>query len=173
VSGPPDPAERSGVRTWRDGPYEISTDRSRLDVGLIHGIVSRELRDSAGIPRDRVERSIEHSLCFGVYEGERQVGFARVVTDRATFAFVSDDFVVESHRGRGLGRWLMRCLLAHPDLQGLRRIVLVTHDPRLYLKAGFAALQEPATYLAIEAPDAYAGGRQSTDPLRSRIAIEK
>lgn len=143
------PVERTDHRRWRDGPYEISTERSRLDIALIHGFLSREFWDSAGIPRDLVERSIEHSLCFGVYDGERQVGFARVVTDRATFAFVSDDFIVESHRGRGLGRWLMQCVLAHPDVQGLRRIMLVTHDPRLYLKAGFTPLKEPEAYMEI------------------------
>lgn len=146
---------RSHVQ-WREGPYEIDTERSRLDIELIYGFLSREFWDSAGISRDLVERSIEHSLCFGVYEGERQVGFARVVTDRATFAFVSDDFIVESHRGRGLGRWLMQCILAHPDMQGLRRIMLVTHDPRLYLKAGFTGLKDPETYMELVAPDASA-----------------
>lgn len=156
MTKPPNDAGPSDVREWRDGPYEISTDRSRLDIELIHGFLSREFWDSAGIPRHVVERSIEHSLCFGIYEGERQVGFARVVTDRATFAFVSDDFVVESHRGRGLARWFMHCILAHPELQGLRRIMLVTHDPRLYLKAGFTALKEPETYMEILDPDAYA-----------------
>ncbi len=145
----PEPVERSEVREWRQGSCETSTDRSRLDVELIHRFLSREFWDSAGIARDLVERSIEHSLCFGVYEGERQVGFARVVTDRATFAFVSDDFIVESHRGRGLARWLMQCILAHPDLRGLRRIMLVTHDPRRHLKAGFTPLKEPNTYMEI------------------------
>jgi GNAT superfamily N-acetyltransferase len=149
VTDRPDPVERSDVREWRDGAYAISTDPSRLDVELIHRFLSREFWDTAGIPRARVERSIAHSLCFGVYEGERQVGFARVVTDRATFAFVSDDFIVESHRRRGLARWLMQCILAHPDLQGLRRIMLVTHDPRLYLKSGFSPLKEPGTYMEI------------------------
>jgi GNAT superfamily N-acetyltransferase len=145
----------SGAREWRSGPYEISTDRSRLDRALIHGFLAHHFWDSEGIPRGVVDRSIENSLCFGVYEGEQQVGFARVVTDRATFAFVSDDFIVESHRGRGLGKWLMECILAHPDLQGLRRIMLVTHDPRLYLKAGFSALREPETYMEIRDPSAY------------------
>jgi GNAT superfamily N-acetyltransferase len=158
----PDSTEPSDVREWRQGSYEISTDRSRLDVELIHRFLSREFWDSAGIPRDLVERSIEHSLCFGVYEGERQVGFARVVTDRATFAFVSDDFITESHRGRGLARWLMQCILAHPDLRGLRRIMLVTHDQRLYLKAGFTALKEPDTYMEILVPDAYAASATSS-----------
>jgi GNAT superfamily N-acetyltransferase len=156
VTEQPNEAGPSNVREWRDGPYEISTDRSRLDLELIHGFLSREFWDSEGIPRDAVERSIENSLCFGVYERERQVGFARVVTDRATFAFVSDDFVVESHRGRGLATWLMQCILAHPDLQGLRRIMLVTHDPRLYLKTGFTALKEPEAYMEILDPNAYA-----------------
>ncbi len=154
----PEESEGSDVRRWRDGPYEINTDRSRLDVELIHGFLSREFWDSAGIPRDVVETSIEHSRCFGVYEGERQVGFARVVTDRATFAFISDDFIVESHRGRGLAKWLMKCILAHPDLKGVRRIMLVTHDQRLYLKAGFTALKDPQTYMEILDPDPYAPG---------------
>lgn len=158
-----DPTGRSDDhREWRDGPYEISTDRSRLDVELIHRFLSLDFWDTAGIPRDRVERSIQHSLCFGVFEGERQVGFARVVTDRATFAFVSDDFIVESHRGRGLARWLMQCILGHPDLQGLRRIMLVTHDQRLYLKSGFTPLKEPATYMEILDPDAYAASATSS-----------
>lgn len=144
------------VREWRNGPYTISTDRGRLDVKLIHGFLSREFWDSEGIPPDVVQRSIDHSLCFGVYEGERQVGFARVVTDRATFAFVSDDFVVQSHRGRGLATWLMQCILGHPDLQRLRRILLVTHDPRLYLKSGFTPLEAPESYMEIHDPDVYA-----------------
>jgi GNAT superfamily N-acetyltransferase len=155
VTKRPNEVGPSNVREWRDGPYEISTDHSRLDRELIHGFLSREFWDSEGIPRDVVERSIEHSLCFGVYEGERQVGFARVITDRSTFAFISDDFVVESHRGRGLASWLMQCVLAHPDLRGLRRIMLVTHDQRLYLKAGFTALNEPESYMEILDPYAY------------------
>jgi GNAT superfamily N-acetyltransferase len=144
------------VREWRNGPYEVSTDPSRLDRALIHAFLARHFWDTEGISRTVVERAIDHSLCFGVYEGERQVGFARVVTDRATFGFVSDDFIVESHRGRGLAKWLMECVLAHPDLQGLRRLLLVTHDPRLYLKVGFTALQEPGTYMELRPPDASA-----------------
>lgn len=146
------------VREWRNGPYTISTDRDRLDVALIHRFLSLEFWDSAGIPRDVLERSIEHSLCFGVYEGERQVGFARAITDRATFAFISDDFIVESHRGRGLATWLMQCILGHPELQRLRRIMLVTHDPRLYRKSGFTPLGAPETYMELHRPDAYASG---------------
>ncbi len=156
MTEPSSSRQPSDVREWRNGPLAISTERARLDVGLIHRFLSRELWDTEGIPREVVERSIEHSLCFGVYEGDRQVGFARVVTDRATFAFVSDDFVVESHRGRGIATWLMKCILGHPELQGLRRIMLVTRDPRLYLKAGFTPLKEPGIYMEISNPAAWA-----------------
>lgn len=143
------------VHEWRNGPYAISTDRARLDVELIHGFLAREFWDTVGITREVLQRAIEHSLCFGVYEEERQVGFARVVTDRATFAFLTDDFVVESHRGRGLARWLLRCVLQHPDLQGLRRRMLVTRDPRLYREAGFGPPREPETHLEILDSSAY------------------
>lgn len=142
-------------REWHRDAYTVSTDRSRLDVELIHRFLAREFWDTEGIPRDVVERAIQHSLCFGVYDGERQVGFARVVTDRATFAFVCDDFVVESHRGRGLATWLMRCIREHPDLQGLHRTLVVTHDARLYLKVGFRPLAEPESYLEILDPHPY------------------
>lgn len=152
----PNAPPSSDIQEWRNGPHLISTDRLRLDVDLIHRFLSTGFRDTEGIPRDVLERSLEHSLCFGVYQGERQVGFARVVTDGATFAFVSDDFIVEGHRGRGLATWLMRCILAHPDLQGLRRILHVTRDRRLHLKAGFTPLRQPERYLEIYDPAAYA-----------------
>jgi GNAT superfamily N-acetyltransferase len=144
-----DPSSAADVRAWSRAPYAISTDPSRLDVGLVHRFLTAEFWDTLGVTREVVERSIEHSLCFGIYDGERQVGFARVVTDRATFAFIADDFVVESHRGRGLATWLMQCVLSHPELQGLRRVLLVTRDRRLYLKAGFRPLEEPETYMAL------------------------
>jgi GNAT superfamily N-acetyltransferase len=136
----------------RRGDYAITTDRSALDLNLITDFVTHELVDSAGTTPDVVSRSIEHSLCFGVYEGLQQVGFARVVTDCATFAFICDDFVVESHRGRGLGTWLMECILSHPDLRGLRRVLLVTRDPRLYLKSGFRPLRDADTYMELSHP---------------------
>ena len=151
--GSSESARQRDVQEWQNGPYTISTARARLDVDLIHGFLTRDFWDSQGIPRDVVDRSIEHSLCFGVYEGEQQVGFARAVTDRATFAFISDDFVVASHRGRGLATWLMQCILAHPDLQGLRRIMLVTRDPRLYAKSGFTPLEKPGEYMELRQPD--------------------
>lgn len=150
-----------GLAEYRNGRYVLSTDRARLDVGLVHRFLSREFWDTEGIPREVVERSIARSLCFGMYDGDEQVGFARVVTDGATFAFVCDDFVVESRRGQGLGKWLMDCILAHPDVKGLRRILLVTHDPRLYLKSGFKQLADPRSYIEIFDAASYAAARRS------------
>ena len=116
----------------------MSTDPARLDVGAIHAY----LKDSywaRGIPRQVVERSLRNSLGFGVYDGDALVGFARVVTDLATFAYIGDVFVLEAYRGRGLSKWLMECMVEHPDLKDLRRWHLVTRDAQgLYAKFGFA-----------------------------------
>lgn len=103
----------------RQGDFVVSTDPSRFDITLIHQFLSRSYW-SEGIPREIVERSIENSLCFGVFEKSEQVGFARVITDRATFAYLADVFILESHRGRGLGKLLMECISKHPQLQQLR-----------------------------------------------------
>ena len=116
----------------------MSTDPARLDVGAIHTY----LKDSywaRGIPRQVVERSLRNSLGFGVYDGDALVGFARVVTDLATFAYIGDVFVLEAYRGRGLSKWLMQCMVEHPDLKDLRRWHLATRDAHgLYAKFGFA-----------------------------------
>ncbi|ACL65520.1 GCN5-related N-acetyltransferase [Anaeromyxobacter dehalogenans 2CP-1] len=141
----------TGGTELRRGGYEISTRRDRLDLDLVHRFLSTEFWDTLGMTREVLERAVERSLCFGVYEGDRQVGFARVVTDGATFAFITDDFILPAHRGQGLGAWMMRCILAQPSLQGLRRVLLVTHDPRLYLKSGFTPLSEPETYMELAA----------------------
>ena len=109
------------------------------------------------VPEDVVKRAIEGSLCFGLFEHDRQVGFARAITDRATYAYLADVFVLPSHRGRGLARWLMECVMAHPDLQGLRRFSLVTRDAHaLYRPFGFEALSQPDRYMERFAPDVYA-----------------
>jgi GNAT superfamily N-acetyltransferase len=123
---------------WERDGYRISTDRSRLDLDGIHAFL-REAYWSPNVPRDVVERSIENSLNFGLYDSDgSQVGFARMVTDRAAFAYLADVYVLEPHRGRGLGRWLVETVLSHPDLQGLRRIVLGTADAHsLYERYGF------------------------------------
>src|SRR5918997_215479 len=112
----------------RRGDYVVSTDRARLDLGVIHDYLSRESYWATGRSLETVRRSIENSVPFGLYEGDRQVGFARGVTDYATFAWVADVFVVESARGRGLGKWLVEVMLSHPDLRGFRRWTLATKD---------------------------------------------
>ncbi len=123
---------------WRRGEFVVTTDPTRIDVPL----VARELAGSywaRGIPEDVVRRSIAGSIAFGLLHGNDQVGFARVVTDRATFAWIGDVFVLEPYRGRGLALWLVRCMLEHPELQGLRRWMLATRDAHgLYEKAGFS-----------------------------------
>ncbi len=111
-----------------DADYTISTDKARLDVGLIHGFLSRSSYWAQGRPLEQVRTSLENSLCFGVYEGHGQVGFARVVTDYATFAWLCDVFVLEPHRGRGLGKQLIQAVVKHPTLRGLRLMMLATRD---------------------------------------------
>jgi GNAT superfamily N-acetyltransferase len=128
---------------WKRGDYTISTEKEKLDRGAIHEFLRRSYW-AGGIPREIVDRSIENSLCFGLYEGERFVGFARVISDNATFGYLSDVFVLESHRGRGLATWFMETILAHPDLQGIRRWMLATRDAHgLYRKVGFTELSKP------------------------------
>ena len=136
---------------WRRGQYEISTDRSRIDLDLVHRFLSEEAYWSPGVPRDVVERSIEHSLNFALLYGRDQVGFARVVTDYATFAWLADVFVLDEHRGRGLGRWLVETALSHPDLQGLRRWILATGDAHgLYARFGFRQVASGSRFMVIE-----------------------
>jgi len=138
--------------------YEISTDRSRLDVALIHDFL-RSSYWAQGIPRAVVERSIQHSLCFGAFLGGRQVGFARVVSDFASFAYVADVFVVPEHRGRGISKLLMRAIIEHPDLQRLRRILLATRDAHgLYAQFGFEPLTHPEHFMTLHEPDVYRDG---------------
>jgi N-acetylglutamate synthase-like GNAT family acetyltransferase len=119
------------------GRFLISTDRSKLDVDVIHRFLARSYW-AEGIPRETVVRSIENSLCFGVYDNARQIGFARVISDFATYAYLADVFVHEPYRERGLGKELMASIMAHPDLQGLRRWSLGTRDAQsLYAQFGF------------------------------------
>lgn len=140
----------------RQGPFLVSDERARLDLGVIHGFL-RQSYWSAGVPEEVVRRAISGSLCFGLYEHDRQVGFARAITDRATYAYLADVFVLPSHRDRGLGRWLMECVMAHPDLQGLRRFSLVTRDAHgLYRRFGFESLAHPDRYMERFASAAYA-----------------
>src|SRR5215831_14902244 len=124
------------IEARRDN-YLVSNDKSKLDLDVIHGFLT-ESYWSPGVPLRIVKKAIENSLCFGVYDGEAQVGFARVVSDYATFAYLADVFILESHRGRGLSKWMMECIMTHPDLQGLRRWMLGTRDAHgLYSQYGF------------------------------------
>jgi GNAT superfamily N-acetyltransferase len=132
--------------------FEISTDRARLDVALVHEFLQTSYW-AEGRPRSVVERSIEHSLCFGVYHGGQQVAFARVVSDRAVFAYLMDVFVVPEFRGRGISKALMRAVLDHPELQNLRLFLLATKDAHgLYQRFGFRPLAEPERMMAIRNP---------------------
>lgn len=129
------------------GEFSISTDRAALDLDVIHNYLVTSYW-AAGIPRDVVARSIENSLCFGIFQQGRQIGFARVISDYATYAYIADVFVLGSFRGRGLGKWLMECVMAHPSLQGLRRWGLATRDAQgLYRQFGFSALVSPARHM--------------------------
>lgn len=128
--------------------YLISTDKDKLDIAGIHGSLSRESYWALNVPEEVVRRSVEGSLCFGVYHDHAQVGFARVITDFATTAYICDVFVVRKYRGRGLSKWLMECITTLPELQGLRRWMLITRDAHsLYEQVGFATLGQPQGYM--------------------------
>lgn len=142
-------------REWVRDEFVVSTDRSRIDIDAVHGFLSRSYW-AAGIPREVLERGIENSLTFGVYAGCRQAGFARVISDLATYAYLSDVFVLDEFRGRGLSTWMMECILAHPDLQGLRRFALFTRDARgLYERYGFGPPRGSSEYLERRTPNVY------------------
>ena len=135
---------------------EINNDQSQLDIALIHRFLSEESAWAKGIPLEKVQQSIAHSLCFGGYENGQQIAFARVVSDFATFAYLMDVFVLKEHRGRGLSRQLVAAVKAHHQLQGLRRFMLASSDARgLYQKFGFQALGKPEIMMEINVPDIY------------------
>jgi GNAT superfamily N-acetyltransferase len=142
--------------SFERGALTVATDPARLDVDMIHRYLCHESYWATGIPREILERAIAGSLCFGVYEAGRQVAFARVVTDAVTFAYLCDVFVLESHRGRGVGTWLMECIMAHPSLQGLRRFVLATRSAHaLYQRFGFTTPANPSAYMHIHRLNPY------------------
>jgi GNAT superfamily N-acetyltransferase len=138
------------------GNFTVSTDPGRLDLGAIHAFLSTSYW-AEGIPRETVERALRHSLCFGLYEEEgRQIGFARVITDTATYAYLCDVYVLPEWRGQGLGTWMMEQVMDHPDLQGLRRFSLVTRDAHeLYRPFGFTEISNPGRYMEIARPGIY------------------
>jgi len=161
--------------TISKGNYSITTDKNEMDIDFIHGFLATSYW-AEGITKDIILRSIKGSLCFGVFENEspatasagnpslkfrrskagRQVGFARMVTDEATFAYLADVFIAEDQRGKELSKWLMEVIISHPDLQGLRRILLATRDAHgLYNQFGFVPLANPERWMQIHDPDVY------------------
>ena len=133
----------------RRGEYTITTAKDRLDVDAIHGYLTTSYW-SPGVPKETIERAIANSLCFGLFHGAHQVGLARVITDKATFAYLSDVYVLEPHRGKGLSKWMMEVIGEHPELQGLRRFMLATNDAHgLYSQFGFTPLANPSRVMEI------------------------
>lgn len=160
----------SDIGEVRRGEYLVSTNPALLDLDVIHGFLA-DCYWAKGIPRELVARAIDHSLCFGIYHesavtsdpetharklGRTQVGFARVVSDFATVAYQGDVFILGPHRGRGLSKWMMECIMQHPQLQGLRRWILLTRDAhRLYERFGFTPVKAPERYMELHRPDIY------------------
>jgi GNAT superfamily N-acetyltransferase len=140
---------------YRDGEIVISTDPARQDVDGIHAFLTR-CYWAEGIPKEIVARSVRHSLCFGVFDGPAQVGFARVISDYSTYAYIGDVYILDSHRGRGLSKRLMQCIMEHEDLQGLRRWSLLTRDAHgLYRQFGFTDVARPERYMEIAPRNIY------------------
>ena len=143
---------------WKQNNLIVSTDPARQDVDAIHAYLKGAYW-CENIPREIVERAVRNSLCFGLFDGPTQIGLARVVTDYATYAYLCDVYVLESHRGRGLGKWLIECVMAHPQLQGLRRFNLATRDAHeLYTQFGFQPLAKPESFMERHKPDIYKTG---------------
>lgn len=135
----------------------LSTLTDEMDVDAIHAYLSAESYWAPGVPREVVARAVHHSLCVGIFDGAVQVAFARAITDRATYAYLADVYVLEAYRGRGLSRWMMETLDAHPDLQGLRRWMLMTKDAHgLYAQFGFTPLKHPDRAMERTHPGVYA-----------------
>jgi GNAT superfamily N-acetyltransferase len=141
--------------SWQKDEFTITTNQSQMDIDAIHGYLSRSYWAQA-IPRSIVEKGMEGSLCFAVLQGNRQVGFARVITDKATFGYLADVFILEEFRGKGLSKWLMEIILGHPELQNFRRFLLSTRDAHgLYRQFGFKELVSPENWMQIHIPDLY------------------
>lgn len=139
---------------WSKADFEVSTDPARIQLEMVHEFLTNSYW-AKGIPMTTVRRSIENSICFGLYFSSQQIGFARVISDRATFAYLGDVFILPAYRGRGLSKWLMECILAHPDLQGLRRWILATRDAhRLYASYGFTQVKSER-WMELHFPDIY------------------
>ena len=146
---------KTDLMDFRKDKFYISTEKEKMDIDLIHSFLTRSYW-AEGIPKEIVLRSIEGALCFAVFENEKQIGFARMITDRATFAYLADVFIIEDYRGLGLSKWLMEVIMSYPDLQGLRRMMLATRDAHeLYKKFGFTPLNNVDRWMHIHHPDVY------------------
>ena len=140
--------QTDSINEWRKADFVISTDRSRLNIEFIHSFLSTRAYWAIGRSLEVVQRAIENSLNFGVFDGSKQVGFARVVTDYATFAWLADVFIIDEYRGRDLGIWLVEVITSHPNLQGFRRWILATRDAHeLYRRFGFNEIANPQRYM--------------------------
>jgi GNAT superfamily N-acetyltransferase len=140
---------------YKDG-FCISTEKAKLDLKAIHQFLSTQAYWSLNIPFSRVEKAAEHSLNFGIYFNEKQVGYARIISDFASIAYLGDVYVLPAFRGKGLSKWLMQTIMAHPELQGLRRWVLLTGDAHgLYKQFGWTAIASPEKWMEIHNKEAY------------------
>ena len=140
---------------WVRDPFTVTTDPARVDLGVVAAFLGSSYW-AAGIPFDTVARCVANSLCFSLLDGERQIGFARVISDYTTVAYLADVFILPSHRGRGLSKWLIECVVSHPELQGLRRWLLATRDAHgLYRQYGFQPLADPQLFMERHDPNVY------------------
>jgi GNAT superfamily N-acetyltransferase len=140
---------------WQKGEFRVTNRFDDLDLDFIHHFLQSSYW-AKGIPKAIVAKSLKNSLCFGLFHHDKQIGFGRVITDRATFAYLSDVFVIEPYQGRGLGKWLVSCILKHPELKGLRRWLLGTQDAHgLYKQVGFVPLSQPEWFMERYTPDIY------------------
>ena len=141
--------------TVTKNPFVISTEKEKLDIDFVHSFLTLSYW-AEGISKEIIKKSVEGALCFGVFENDKQIGFARMITDKATFAYLADVFIIEDYRNLGLSKWLMEVIMSHPDLQGLRRMMLATRDAHgLYEKFGFTPLTNVDRWMHIHNPDIY------------------
>jgi N-acetylglutamate synthase-like GNAT family acetyltransferase len=144
------------IVNYQKDAFSISTDKSKLQLDIVQDYLANRSYWAQGIPMEIVQRSVENSIAFGVYLEDKQIGFCRVTSDLSTFAYLADVFILEEYRGNGLSKWLMECVLAHPDLQNLRRWVLATYDAHgLYTQFGFGPLDKPQNFMQIKKDNPY------------------
>lgn len=140
---------------WKKDDYRVSDDKALLDIEFVYQFISNSYW-AKGIPKETMTQGLDNSLCFMLFENEQPIGFARVVSDYATFGYLADVFVIDSYQGRGLGKWLMACVMSHPQLQGLRRFMLATLDAHgVYEPFGFEAINKPEMLMQVHRPDIY------------------